>query len=485
MRRSILVYFAAGTAVSALACTAVLGDFTVNGAATGDGGTGDGAITGDGGGDGGVGDGSADAPPPLKPLSCAITPPKVSFSYADIDGGVNLGDSPRLIVYQLPSHDFRIIVPGYQTLVYADFNGNESQPVHFKTLSLGAINNNTWILTVSRFAAGAQSTPGTAIVSASTDQNGQTTIQLVRFDDGANAPGAPMTLIDGSGGVLPTGLSGQTLGGAIEVVDAPSNDYLVAITYATSPMLFTVAGAHVRGAPAHPKVIDKNLPPNQPIPYSIAHDATNAWLLLSPPSSNGPPTGPMPLYKLNIGDMSRVSTRQLAPPSGFFAPFAFQTSSVPGMVDIAYLQADLNQQTLLPIFRVGQLKMTDLDTFDPLKVSGPELALAQLTFNKGAAAFQTFGAPSGDQFLASGRPLNDGTPGVTILWIDALGRMRSSTAAMDGGSGWPTTLVGTIGVTFSGPPAASFAQLRIAWVEGQGGNPMTPPIFSMGGTCLP
>ncbi len=482
MRRSFLISFAAIAAVSALACTAVLGDFTVSGSATGDGGAGDGAI-GDGAGGGDGGDGSADAPPPLKPLNCAIAPQKVSFSYADLDGGASIGDSPQILVYSLTSGQFRIIVQGYDKLLYADFSNNESQPIHFKALPL----TNSWVMSVARYPAGPQSPPGTAILVAARGAGTppDIAIQIVRFDDSAPGPTAPLTLVDGSAGVLPTGLDSQSLGGTVEVVDAAMNDYLLAIKYRTAPNgPYTLAGAHIRGASAHPKVIDTNLPRTDDLAYAIAHNATNAWVILFPPSANGPPTGPMPLYKLNFADMSNVSVRQLAPPSGFYAPFAMTTSSSPGTVDIAFLEADLNQQVKLPVFHVGQIKMSDLDTFDPAKVMGPEVALAQLTFNKGVSSWQTFAAPAGDHFLSSSRPLNDGTPGVTFLWIDSSGRLRTSVAAMDGGSGWPTTLVGSIGVTLNGAPAASFAQVRFAWVEGQGGN-VNPPIFSMGGTCLP
>jgi hypothetical protein len=487
MRSLLLVGVGAAGAASVFACTAILGDYTI-GKGTDGGGDDSPTTDGGGGGDGGS-DAPNDGPAPLKPLNCTLVAPKVTFTWTTVCSGASscsaaqVGQGDRIYVYPLAQNGmFRLLITANSTLFYADFHDNDNT-VALNSFPVGG-GSGGYIVSTVRYPAGAQTSVGTGTAFLTVQQNaGVTSIATVLFPDANSVPVVGPTVIDASNWNLPSSLNNNQ--GTLEVLDATAGEFLVVFEYIDSTSTDYLLATHPKNGETPVVKLSSGANGSGGSQYAIAHDSSHAYVLWNPPSSSGPPSGPMPLYTLDLLTMNpQGSPRQLGPDSGFYQPFAFIGSpTTAGSTDLAFIQADLNQQTILPVLHAGQVKMTDLGTFDPGAVPGATLTLDQLTFNKGNARWSAYPTPTGDQFLTASRPINDGVPGMNFLWLDTQGRLRSAMSETDGAAGWPTTIVNTADAILVGTPALGFATVRIAWSEGQTST-QGPPVYSMAGNCL-
>ena len=147
---------------------------------------------------------------------------------------------------------------------------------------------------------------------------------------------------------------------------------------------------------------------------------------------------------------------------------------------MAFIEGDLNNQSAVPIVHAQAVPTSTMGTFDPKNVLGATVPFSALTFNKGQARWTQF--PGEDEWVGAGRPLQDGTPGVNILWFDSKGNARAIISETDGGGNFPNTLVGSVDMTFQGQPTLVVSSIRVAWVEGQA-NTNNPKVFSAAGSC--
>jgi hypothetical protein len=299
------------------------------------------------------------------------------------------------------------------------------------------------------------------------------------FDDGAAVPVVGPTLVDSS--LFPP-TNGSNVKGTIDVLDSTQQDFVFAVQTTTDGTNYALWVGHARngntvGTSTFTK-IDSNLNPDLPS-ESIAHDATNAYFAW-PPSAGGAPTGPAPIYTMNIQTWALTNTNKLEPDAGFYLPFAAKSGS-PGNVDLSYLQGDITNQNAVPQFYTKGVPATNVNTFNPATLPGYPIDFTTLPVNKGVSHWTVF--PSEDDMIAAGRPLKDNVAGVNILWFDSLGRARAIISESDGGGGFPSTLVNTVDMTFAqGAPTVVLAGFRIAWIQGQG-NQQNPLTFSALGQC--
>ncbi len=464
---------ALGAALGLVACTSLLGDFTV-----GDGGTTDGGNEGGGNdvnnpdspssNDGGA-DADADAAPPLKLMNCAVNTQQVTaLKFA---AATSVDDGDRIFVYQLGQNKpNRAFIVHNQGIDYTQFNDNDQSAIFTPFNLTGGVQ----ILNSARYQT--PSGNGTVFLTWNSPSN---VLGTVLFDDGATVPVVGPDLVGAT--EFPTN-NGSNVKGTIDVLDSTQQDFVFAIQVTTDGTNYTLWVGHARnGNPVDSSTfakIDSNFNPDLP-GQSIAHDATNAYFIW-PPSGGGGSTGPAPIYTMNIQTWALTNTNKVQPDAGFYLPFA-GTSGSPGTVDIAYLQGDITNQNAIPQIYSKGVPAISVNTFNPATLTGYPIDFTTLPVNKSVAHWSVF--PAEDDMIAAARPLKDNVPGVNILWFDSLGRARAIISESDGGGGFPSTLVNTVDMTFSnGAPSVVLATFRVAWIQGQG-NQSNPPTFSALGQC--
>ncbi|HSQ64049.1 MAG TPA: hypothetical protein VLM85_12575 [Polyangiaceae bacterium] len=452
-----------------LACTAILGDFSV------------GTVALDGGGDGspsdvvsnpdaplsdGGGDGDADAAPPLKLLNCTLDVNRVSFVFDDAGTTqTNNGDHPT--IYPLASNQYRLLLSGYNGFYYTDFFDNDSSRT-FQRFNYG---QNAAFISSTRY------TGGTIFMVY---ENGG--LSVVKFPDGASTPVAGLQLVN-QGSFSPLWNNQYHIVGTLDVVNAATDDYMFAIEYTTDGTNYEIAFGHATGSPTSLTTVTTLTAPQDIPQYALVHDANHAYLFTAPPGSNGPPTGPGVIYSFLPSTPSSFTSHQVSlgnDDAGFYMPFAMTESIQPPFVDLATFSADLGQQTVLPVLTAARLQASDLTTFAAAAWPTVSIQPSLIPVNKGNMHWQQFSGE--DEFVAVSRPINDGVPGMNLVWLDSLGRARVLLST-DGGANFPSTLINAADLTFVSQPAVAYAQFEIAWVEGQGNNLSAPPTYAAKGTC--
>ena len=451
-----------------LACTAILGDFSV------------GTVAGDGGGDGNPSDvianpdaplpdggGDADAAPPLKLLNCTLDVNRVSLTYDDAGTTtqVNNGDHPT--IYALASNQYRLLLGGYNGFYYADFFDNDTS----RTFQRFNYDQNAAFLSSTRYAG------GTIFMFY---ENGG--LGTVKFPDGATTPVAGPQLVS-QGSFNPLWNNQYHVVGTLDVVNAATDDYMFAIEYTTDGTTYQIAFGHATGSPTNLSTITTTTTPGDIPQYALVHDASQAYLFTAAAGSNGPPIGPGRIYSFPVATPTSVTTHLVSlgnDDAGFYMPFAMTESLQPPFVDLATFSADLNQQTVLPVLQAARLQASNLTTFDAAAWPTVTIQPSLIPVNKGIMHWQSFTGE--DEFVAISRPINDGVPGMNVVWLDSLGRARVLLST-DGGANFPATLISAADLTFTGQPTLAYAQFELAWVEGQANNLSAPPTYATKGTC--
>ncbi len=411
-----------------IACSALLGDFTVGTSDAGDGGGGDGS-----------GDVVSDVPsdaPTLFKLSC------VEGANQRIQVTKNLSIHPQhMRMASMANGLVRIVVTDQPP---PQDGGQQSPPLvlHAYTIdphNTGTVNdtplqtNGFNVFEIIRYSG---PKPGFAVLFSVYDQNTQTSsLAAVRLPDDASNWTTPVELTK-----LPSGNQGNE-SAAFTVVDPVNEVYYVALT-TNDGTTQTIASAQVAGnqdggvLPTVKTYTDVQSGRNvyEFVEPMISIRGGQPFLMLQPSGNNGPPPQGTPAVLLAPGKPDIV----LQPPSNLnYFPVGFTDAVDPQKVNAAFLIADLN--ALQGSYNVGQVAASGLATLDPQKLpatvpptsDGGSFSLADLFVNGQADHWEIAGP--GEQFLMSAPTADPLTQtvygGINFGWWDGpTGTLRSYAA---------------------------------------------------------
>jgi hypothetical protein len=322
-------------------------------------------------------------------------------------------------------------------------------------------------------------TPGTIFIVWDSNSGAFSYVKWLDVANAAPAVGSTLVTTTKLGG---TPLNNFPVKGAITAIDLQADDIIFALEYTfdAQGQTFQLASGHFKAGSLYGfNTLDTNQGPDLNA-QMISHDQNEAYFWMQPGSNGGNvPNGPAPLYVVDIPNWAKSSTVQLQPTSGFYVPFAVANGGV-GNTDIAFLEGDLSNQNAVPIIHSQSIPTNTLTTFKASTVPGGQVPISGLTFNKGVQHWWSY--PSEDVFIGAGRPLNNGAPGVNIIWFDSKGNARALIQESDGGGGFPAVAVDSVDMTTTGPPNLVISSIRAAWIEGQG-QQQNPKVISMAGNC--
>jgi hypothetical protein len=455
-----------GAALGLVACTSILGDFSVGDGGTTDSGNDvqvDDVVTSDV-----QQDVAVDAGPDVQPIklaNCTLNTTKPTVFSWPAQTPVQDGD--RVFVFEIPQHN-RLFVQQNSTIWFTDFTDQDAtatlQSFGFAGQIISSVHVNgptvsgtvflTWdatskALNVYKWPDVAATTP--AIVG--------NVLPVSALSSGAPLPNFPVK-------------------GSITAIDLSVDDYLYAFEYTIDSLgvTYQFGVGHTKGSTY------QNLGTNQGPDLDtqmISHDATSAYFWAQPGSNGNAPSGPSSLYVMDIQTWAKTNVLQLQPQTGFYLPFAMATGAQ-GMTDVAFLEGDLSNQNAIPVVHAQSIQTSTLPTFKPQNVPSAPVSITGLPFNKGVTHWWPY--PNEDEWIGAGRPLNDGVAGVNIVWFDSNGNARAFVQETDGGGGFPSIPVESVDMTFTAPPSLVLSSIRAAWIEGQG-NQQSPNVISMTGSC--
>ncbi len=414
---------------SVIACSAILGDFTVSN-------TFDAGDSGDGGGGDVVSDAPSDAPTLFK-LSC------VESANQRVQITKNLSLHPqRMRMATMASGLVRIIVTDQPPV---PDGGNQSEPVTLQSFTIDPHNTNngfnpvplqTNANNVSAITRYAGPKPGFAAIYAVYDQNSNTNVfYAVRMPDDANAWTTPVTLM-----TVPNGNNNNNVEVSFTVVD-PANEIYYVVMSSNDGSTQTISAAQVTGNQAGSLATIKTFADTQAgrntydfVEPMIAIRGPQAFIMLQPSGNNGPPPQGTPALMLVPGKPDVL----LQPPSNLnYFPVGFEGAVDPQKVNAAFLVADLN--ALAGSYNVGQVAASALNTLDPQSLpsttpptsDGGSFTLADLFVNGQSDHWEVAG--TGEQFLMTAPTADPLTQkvfgGINFGWWDGQsGTLRSYAA---------------------------------------------------------
>ncbi len=343
-----------------LACSALLGDFTISN------GVPDASDSGADVVDSGVADVSqadVDAGPPLFKLRCSET----ASSRIQITQGDSL--HPDLIrVAVMPTTQIRVVLADYEP---ADSGGyvatiqSYTVDIHNQNTITPAplLTTSNQVLAIERYDDGVKS--GFAVLYPEVQTTLNTTyLMAARLPDDQAGWTTPVTLAD-LGGIFFNNIEGD-----FTVINAASDDYFVAFSNVdTTAHNQIISGAEVKAgntsplttlaslsAPANRNIFDLVRP-------GVAWQSPVGYVLLNPSGNNGPPPIGTPTQLLR----SQGGNVTITPPSNLnYFPAGFVNAFDPLKVNTAWLLADLTN--LNGSYGVGQLAFSTLGTVDPSKL---------------------------------------------------------------------------------------------------------------------
>ncbi len=416
-----------------LACTALLGDFTV--------GPGDG---GDGGSDVSAGDATdANDAATLFQLACTEGAQSNRIQVTQMDS-LN-ADLIRIAV--MPTTQLRVALANY---VQSDAGMNN----YFLELEAYTVDvhNQNQIAHASLPTAGYQALAmerygdnggGFAVlyIQSIQDMDGgvANTLWVAQIPDGDATWSTPVQVAQ----------VGTTNNGSVEadftVINSATNDYFIAYSLVDS-MNQTIFGGEVVGMNSNPltklqafPVMSANQNVFDVVRPGVAYRANVGYVLLSPSGNNGPPPvgSPMALLQAPGGPVTIMP----APTLNYF-PVAFGNAVDPAKVNTAILIANLN--TLTGQYGVGQVAASGLGSLDPTKLPATIPTAADGGLPSLKDLFVGGGSPSAhweiqnlvEQFLIT-QPTTDPLTqaflgGVSFAWWDAPSGSLRAYAAGDG-----------------------------------------------------
>jgi hypothetical protein len=446
-------------AFGALACTAILGDFSKGPPAGTEGGAGE-SGPGDASGDVSVNDsgGSSDARASdgptaidsavdsadsagesgivLRRLRCSDSGPSGRI---DLTMGSSLNPD-AIRIANLPGGLVRVVVADYPVV-----DGSPSSTAVLRSYTYDQNNSSTGIATVffptntgqvfalDRYAAGPNGPGGfVAIYPGYVPMKMQTAILAARLPDNGNAWVGPTAVA-----AIPN-IAGNSEA-ALLAVDGAADDYYVAFSSVTGATQTVLAGRANPSVPMLPVATTYGaLGPGQSaynlVSPGIAMTPLQAYILLSPNGQNGPPALGSPAAMLLPG--AATPTVLYKPPSNLnYFPLAFAGATDPSKANIAIFVADLTQ--LQGDYRVGQVSVSSLATLDVMTLpdtmasapDGGAASFRDLLINNTTAHVETAGGA--EQLLVAAPPLNlnGAYPGLNLAWWDgATGAIRAFAA---------------------------------------------------------
>jgi len=450
----------------AIACTALLGDYTV-----GDAGVGDAPndsspadVLSDSATDSGDGgDGST-----LFTLSCGLT----NGSETQVTNGYTLNPTNARIAL-LADDSLRIVVVDYPQ---SDGGGNPSALLHcftadshnlgqgFQDIQLQTGAYNVWDVT--RYA-GVQ--PGWAVVFA-TSTGGLVSLYVTRLPDNATAWTTPVLVAQQNT------FTNDQEDATFIVIDGPNEKYYVVFSQTTG-MTQTIYGGSVTGGPTNGALASlqsynttaNNRGVFQLVKPGIAMGGTQPFVMLQPTGNNGPPPLGAPAYILvPPGNPIALQASNLN-----ILPLAFESALNPQNSNLAFLVADLTNLT--GSYNIGQSPVSALATLNPqtLPSSVPKtdasFSLENLFISADTQHWENAGG--GEQFLVTSTtndPLSNDTPGgINFGWWDApTGTLRGYNGGNNNLLRTQAPFVISSDVTFA-TLVGSIAQLYVVYTNAQ------------------
>jgi hypothetical protein len=204
---------------------------------------------------------------------------------------------------------------------------------------------------------------------------------------------------------------------------------------------------------------------------AVASDPQNAFVLIE---ANGPSTNDSLLYTITMQQVGAVQPRALTPQNGAtYFPMAFGNSPQQGLVDMGFIEANLN--TLSGAYHVGQVQLPKMGSFDPstlptsiipLTDSGAA-SIPDLMIDKAQAHMEYFPTPMSESLLVLSRTsdLNGPLSGYNFEWWDLTnGNVR---CRQTGATNLLNDITQTYraNVSFQAPPLGALAQFHMAFED--------------------
>jgi hypothetical protein len=486
VRRFVVLGLFAASAVLPLACTGLLGDFSVS---AGSGST-------DGGGDVvAPSDATADADdgaPPFKPLTCkeSKVEPRQPIAVLTNTNG-NAPDRLGFFTHTVGgSSAATVLVPsgqssdggGYQDVLHAyGFPLQDSTPTVTDTPLMGYR-----LLSAVRYSTGLA-----ALVFDYPNQQ----MSIFKLADGSNAwdSGHPVS--------VPAEIPSAScrLSGGLKPLSPGGDEYFVVATWVVGTNNCQTLNAPVLGA-WHQKdgVVPVPMHPWGPVPgpdggLPAGFDVGSQGILLDGPSvtvlvnasyagANGggpaPGVGPLAYHSSLQGVMSGAEMMKLKASDSFLYPMAAANSPTVGKADLSFLGGSLSS---LGIY-VGQVPVSQIPTFVAEK-DLPATTIAKvgdLPVDKGTMHWESFAAPNASEnFLAVSRGASGGA---NFYWFNERGQAIAQQAGATG-LFQNDTVIG-IDVGFVQTPISLFGQLEFVLVENtQGGGANDYSIWGVHVNC--
>jgi len=261
-------------------------------------------------------------------------------------------------------------------------------------------------------------------------------LMVARLPDDASAWVGPVTLA-----TLPNDMNDTQA--VLSVIDAANDDYYVA--YSTvSGATQTIYGAELTPSETAtlPVLATYATPTSGSGAFGfaypgIAFNGVQAFVILSPNGSGGPPPLGAPAAILIPGAVP--PTVLIAPPTNlnYFA-YGLTNATTPGLANAFFLVADLTQ--IQGSYRVGQVATSALGTLNPMSLpqtipataDGGQASLKDLIINNQTTHWEN--ASGDDQLIVVAPPtdLLGSYPGVNFAWWDAPSGMLRALSTGDG-----------------------------------------------------
>jgi hypothetical protein len=271
--------------------------------------------------------------------------------------------------------------------------------------------------------------------------------------------------------------SNNNLEADFTVIDSATNDYFIALSQVDMANQ-VIYGGEVKGAGS------ATLPAMQTFPVQsafrnvfditrpgVAFHLNTGYVMLTPDGNNGPPPVGSPVVVLE----SSASAVMVTPPSSLnYFPTGFVNATDPTKVNMAFLIANLN--TLTGQYGVGQVAISSLGTLNPQQLpatiptaaDGGVAALQDLFLggNSPSAHWET--PPlSDEQFIVVQPTIVPGNMatyvgGVNLAWWDAPTGLLRAYAAGDGNLMRDVAFINNADATITGL-VGSIAQIEVAY----------------------
>lgn len=454
-------------AAAPLACTALLGDFTVGATADGGGAGGDGAV--DGASDGGSNNDAADGQTPVKVLTCKESLTQKRFFVGTLTGGGNNAPD-RIFAYTLnPQGRTRVVgidsVGNFNAFTFDAQSGNPNI-----TVGVGAQGR---FISIQRYPS------GIAVLALLNNRLVVTTI-----GDGANAWSIPVDVLEVN--ALPA--SYCRFNASFSVLDAQAGEFFVAVSFGTTQACDDqkLFAAHPKGGPA--PLTAWPLPPNAknidlPIDAIVRDPGKTRTVATVDQGGNGPSPGSAPV--VYVSDFEKNPTfKRLSvqnPAADIVAPMAFTNSAVPLEANVSFLGGDLINNTGVKIW-VGHVPTNELENLavQSRLAATAVTSIADLPVDKARQHWEAFALPTpSENLLAMSRR---DTGGANFYWWDRDGRPHAVQTGQ--GALFPNDVVFALDATFSSGPLPALGEFTFVFVKQDADSGANYAIYAAHVSCL-